>query len=240
MATETKTTLAKKSVADLRELADDHGIDYKGIKKADLAILILRAIEAADEEEDDEVEDDDIELDEDEEEDDSDSVDDDEEDDDDDLELPEEDEVEEEDDEEDEVVEEPKKKAPKKKRPEPSGDTYTAKQVATRIGTDAKTLRKFFRSPASTIEPVGQGGRYEFAKEDVPTIQAEFAKWQSAQTAARPAKGRGVAKPKGPKPEVEELEDDSDEWAEDQILAEDGNDELDLDMDDEEDDEEED
>ena len=58
-------------------------------------------------------------------------------------------------------------------------DEYSAKQVATRIGTDAKTLRKFFRSAASTVEPVGFGGRYNFAAEDLPKIREEFAQWSS-------------------------------------------------------------
>jgi hypothetical protein len=57
-------------------------------------------------------------------------------------------------------------------------ETYTAKQVAGRCGTDAKTMRKFFRSKASTVEPVGQGGRYEFAAEDLPKIKREFDAWR--------------------------------------------------------------
>lgn len=58
-------------------------------------------------------------------------------------------------------------------------DTYTAKQVATRCGTDAKTMRKFFRSKASTVEPVGQGGRYEFDAGDMPKIKREFDAWSN-------------------------------------------------------------
>ena len=61
-------------------------------------------------------------------------------------------------------------------------DEYTAKQVATRIGTDPKTLRKFFRSSASTVAPVGQGGRYVFDAADLPQIKAEFDKWNSTKT----------------------------------------------------------
>ena len=57
-------------------------------------------------------------------------------------------------------------------------DTYTAKQVAARLGTDAKTMRKFFRSSHSTVEPVGQGGRYEFEARDMPKIKKEFAAWR--------------------------------------------------------------
>lgn len=70
-------------------------------------------------------------------------------------------------------------------------DTYTAKQVATRLGTDAKTMRKFFRSAHSTVEPVGQGGRYEFDARDLPKIKKEFNTWQNRgakkSTPAKPA-----------------------------------------------------
>lgn len=58
-------------------------------------------------------------------------------------------------------------------------ETYTAKQVAMRCGTDAKTMRKFFRSSHSTVDPVGQGGRYEFDAADMPKIKSEFASWLS-------------------------------------------------------------
>lgn len=74
-------------------------------------------------------------------------------------------------------------------------DEYTAKQVATRIGTDSKTLRKFFRSPASTVEPVGQGGRYVFDAADLPKIKAEFDKWNSTKSTRSP-RVEGAAKGK--------------------------------------------
>lgn len=69
-------------------------------------------------------------------------------------------------------------------------ETYTAKQVATRCGTDPKTMRKFFRSAHSTVEPVGQGGRYEFAAKDLPKIQKEFKAW------TKRASERNTRKPK--------------------------------------------
>lgn len=128
--------------------------------------------------------------------------------------------------------------------PEPSGDTLTAKQVATRIGTDAKTLRKFFRSPASTVEAVGQGGRYEFAKEDLEQIRAEFTKWNTNKP-TRAAKGTKKAdaeprrKTEDAVPEEDlELDDEiiepsADELDDDEIELDD--DELDLELDDEED-----
>lgn len=64
-------------------------------------------------------------------------------------------------------------------------ETYTAKQVATRCGTDSKTMRKFFRSSASTVEPVGQGGRYEFAATDLPKIKREFDAWRKKAASRR-------------------------------------------------------
>lgn len=91
----------------------------------------------------------------------------------------------------------------------PDRDTYTAKQVATRIGTDAKTLRKFFRSSASTVEPVGQGGRYEFDAEDMPQIKQEFETWQAGQKRGRPAKKDGTTAKKKSRVEVaDELEEE--------------------------------
>lgn len=65
-------------------------------------------------------------------------------------------------------------------------DTYTAKQVASRCGTDAKTMRKFFRSAHSTVKPVGQGGRYEFDAKDLPKIQKEFTAWSKRSAGRTP------------------------------------------------------
>lgn len=67
---------------------------------------------------------------------------------------------------------------------------FSAKQVATRIGTDAKTLRKFFRSPASPFEAVGQGGRYEFPEKMLPEIKVAFTAWEL---------GKGTTKAPAPK-----------------------------------------
>lgn len=96
-------------------------------------------------------------------------------------------------------------------------DTYTAKQVATRLGTDAKTMRKFFRSQHSTVEPVGQGGRYEFDAGDMPQIKAEFTAWQKKSKArtngtnGTARKGmQQIAKTIAPKV-VEELDEDDPE-----------------------------
>lgn len=102
-------------------------------------------------------------------------------------------------------------------------DEYTAKQIATRIGTDAKTLRKFFRSPASTVEPVGQGGRYVFDAADLPKIQGEFNKWNSNKK----PRGSGL-KRSTPKAAVEVIEDDTETLSLDDDLEDDEIDDLEL------------
>jgi len=53
-----------------------------------------------------------------------------------------------------------------------------AQQAAEKIGTDAKTLRRFIRSPKSTFRAVGSGGRYEFDEKDIPTLRKKFNEWR--------------------------------------------------------------
>lgn len=67
-------------------------------------------------------------------------------------------------------------------QPEQSGKMLGAKQVATRIGTDARTFRKFLRSPQSPVQAVGQGKRYDFPEKNLPKIAAAFNKWQNGST----------------------------------------------------------
>lgn len=62
------------------------------------------------------------------------------------------------------------------------GKTYSAKQVASRIGTDAKQLRKFFRDEKSGYSAVGQGGRYDFPETDIPAIKKAFDAWNATKT----------------------------------------------------------
>lgn len=57
-------------------------------------------------------------------------------------------------------------------------DTFSAKQVARRVGTDPKTFRKFLRSADSPYEPVGQGSQYEFPKADLLQLKRAFIAWQ--------------------------------------------------------------
>lgn len=215
MALYTKAELTKQTVAELRTLAEDHGLEFddKPTKVQAIAELLkLNEDDALVEDEADEEEELDDEVDDEE-------VDDEEADD----ELPAEDDEELDDeklDEEeiDEVIVEPKKRPAKAAATKPAkaakastageGETLAAKQVATMLNTEAKTLRQFLRSPASTFEAVGSGGRYEFTEGDVPQIKQEFDAWRSAH-AARGSKrtaGKGST-PSKPIEEVEELEE---------------------------------
>lgn len=118
-------------------------------------------------------------------------------------------------------------KKPAAKKTEGEGG-LAAKQVATLLGIEAKTLRQFLRSPASTFEPVGSGGRYEFSEDDVPKLKEEFTTWKGAHAARGSKRGTKAAE----KPPVETL----DEVGEIEELEEldDEIDDEDLELDDEE------
>jgi len=45
-------------------------------------------------------------------------------------------------------------------------------EIAAEFDTDGKTLRKFFRSDACEVEPVGQGSRYELDDDEMETLRA--------------------------------------------------------------------
>lgn len=199
MALYTKSELEKKSILELKTEANEHGIEIeRGWKKPDLieALLSVEEDELLDEEElEEELPEEDLEEDEDLE-----------------PELPEE---------EDEiVVAKPATKGktravPAKKKADASDeDTLAAKQVASILSTnlnmavDAKTLRQFFRSAASTIEAVGSGGRYEFLETDVPTIQKEFAAWKEGHASRGAKRGpRGTGRSKASNQVIEEIEE---------------------------------
>lgn len=57
------------------------------------------------------------------------------------------------------------------------GETFSAKGAARKLGTDARTLRKFLRSDASPFEPVGQGARYVFDEELFEVLKTAFEEW---------------------------------------------------------------
>lgn len=64
---------------------------------------------------------------------------------------------------------------------------FTATALAAECETDPRTLRKFLRSSASGIDPVGKGARYnlEFTATQLGKIKKNFAEWTAAGTAAK-------------------------------------------------------
>jgi hypothetical protein len=220
----TEATLKKKSVAELKELAEDlfdeDELDAITTKQP-IIDKLMESNTDDDEVDDDELDDEaDDEVEDDEEADELDDEADDEVDDDDD-ELPEADEV-------DEVEEKPaaKAKTSAKKTKYTDGGTNDkgekllgAKEVATNIGTDAKTLRQFFRSGKSSFTAVGAGGRYEFSEADLPKIKAEFEGWKAnkpgrgraaeggTSTSTKKRRGKAEPKPEDTIDEIEEIED---------------------------------
>lgn len=67
----------------------------------------------------------------------------------------------------------------------PTRENYSAKQVAMRLATDARTFRKFLRSSHSTFGAVGQGKRYDFTAEEFQAIRGEFIAWRKYSESRR-------------------------------------------------------
>ena len=85
---------------------------------------------------------------------------------------------------------------------EGSGDMLTAKAAASKLGTDARTLRKFLRKKFGVI---GQGQRWEVDNADIDALKIEFAAWTKGG-ADKAAKAEKAPKAKAPKaaPELDE------------------------------------
>jgi len=54
--------------------------------------------------------------------------------------------------------------------------------VASAIGTDPRTLRRFLRSSQSAFQAVGCGARYDFTEEDILPIREGFIRWNAQRT----------------------------------------------------------
>lgn len=64
----------------------------------------------------------------------------------------------------------------------------SAKEVALKLDTTPRTLRKFLRSDSKVTSP-GKGGRYAITAREVPSLKTRFNAWvaQRAQVAANEA-----------------------------------------------------
>lgn len=114
----------------------------------------------------------------------------------------------------------------------------TTSDVADELGTDPKTLRKFFRSEQCDIEPVGQGKRYAITPDDIDDLRTAFDLWangkakkatkaddaepepKKAPAKSKKTKGTKKAKP-APAVEEEDLDEELEPTAEDLAELED-------------------
>lgn len=70
--------------------------------------------------------------------------------------------------------------------------TLNTTEVATEFGTDARTLRKFLRSPQGTDSTVGKGARWSIEKRDLRGLRKRFAAWSEVQEARKVQAARKV------------------------------------------------
>lgn len=61
-------------------------------------------------------------------------------------------------------------------------DTMTTAEVATKLKTDGRTLRRYLRSAE---QGVGTGKRYAFTTDDVATIKKGFTAWRKEVDASK-------------------------------------------------------
>lgn len=66
-------------------------------------------------------------------------------------------------------------------------NTYTSKELAERLHTEPKRLRRFFRSPDSPVQPVGKGKRYRIEAQQYRTLKKSFNAWSTAHTRSKAA-----------------------------------------------------
>ena len=59
----------------------------------------------------------------------------------------------------------------------------TTAEVAERLDTDPRTLRKFLRSGEGFDMKVGKGHRWAIEAKDVRSLKSRFTKWDAARTA---------------------------------------------------------
>jgi len=107
----------------------------------------------------------------------------------------------------------------------------SAKEAATAIGTDARSLRKYLRSQHGLV---GQGQRWLIAPDDIPELKAKFDVFSKGAKPKVDKPAKKAAKPKADAPppdDDDELEDLTDLMPDDDEL-EDLDDLLDLEDDD--------
>lgn len=104
----------------------------------------------------------------------------------------------------------------------------TPAELATELGTDARTTRKFLRSITPRDEQPGKGSRWGIkgTKSNIAALRKQYAKFEEAQQAARAARAEKAKKTPAPVEDEVEIEDtfDSLEGPTDEELLDDSDD----------------
>lgn len=99
--------------------------------------------------------------------------------------------------------------------PETKTNAFSAKDLATECGTDAKSVRKFlrefYRSNERADDLPGQGGRYTFTKKEINSLVKAYKEWATGKAAKKAASAEKPARSK----KEQEIEDLTDEEVED-------------------------
>lgn len=84
--------------------------------------------------------------------------------------------------------------------------TITVAELATELGTDPRTARKFLRSITDADAQPGKGGRWSIEKREVRSMKSKFTKFENDAQAAREAREAKDDDAEGDAPEVIEGE----------------------------------
>lgn len=89
---------------------------------------------------------------------------------------------------------------------EPASDGLSAKQLATALGTEGRTVRKFLRSK---FGKVGQGQRWNIRPGDVEALKKEFSEWgKSTRSEGKKTKAKSAPAPDDEVDDIAELGND--------------------------------
>lgn len=58
--------------------------------------------------------------------------------------------------------------------------TINVQELATELGTDPRTARKFLRNVTPADDQPGKGGRWAIEKKDIRSLKSKFTKFQEA------------------------------------------------------------
>lgn len=85
--------------------------------------------------------------------------------------------------------------------------TITPAELATELGTDARTTRKFLRSITPKDAQPGKGSRWSIEKAQVRTMKKQFIEFAAAQEKARLARAEKASNDEAPTDaELEEID----------------------------------